>query len=42
MFASGWSAGAYILFLGRRIARIYPLYLAATAAAFFLVIAGCP
>jgi peptidoglycan/LPS O-acetylase OafA/YrhL len=37
MFAAGWSRAAYVRFLGRRIARIYPLYLAATIAGFVLV-----
>jgi peptidoglycan/LPS O-acetylase OafA/YrhL len=41
MFVSGWSAAAYRRFLGRRIARVYPLYLAGTIAACFLVLAGC-
>jgi len=40
MFASGWSKAAYRRFLGRRIARIYPLYLATVIAGFLLVIAG--
>ncbi len=37
MFAAGWSRIAYQRFLGRRIARIYPLYLVATIAGFILV-----
>ena len=40
-FASGWSRGAYLQFLGRRIARIYPLYLVATIVGFFLIVSGC-
>jgi len=40
LFAGGPSAGAYRTFLGRRLARIYPLYLAATVAGFILVVAG--
>jgi peptidoglycan/LPS O-acetylase OafA/YrhL len=39
-FASGPWAAAYRTFLGRRIARIYPLYLAATVAGFILVLLG--
>ena len=40
LFDRGWSTAGYLRFLGRRIARIYPLYLAATAAGFILVAAG--
>jgi peptidoglycan/LPS O-acetylase OafA/YrhL len=40
MFAPGWSKVAHLRFLGRRIARIYPLYLASTVVAFVLVGAG--
>jgi peptidoglycan/LPS O-acetylase OafA/YrhL len=40
MFASGWSLATYIKFLGRRIARIYPLYVAGTLVGFCLVVAG--
>lgn len=40
MFASGWSRASYLKFLGRRMARIYPLYLVATLAAFLFVVAG--
>jgi peptidoglycan/LPS O-acetylase OafA/YrhL len=39
-FEPGWSPAAYLRFLGRRIARIYPLYIAATLAGFVLVIVG--
>ncbi len=37
MFESGWSFAVYRKFLGRRVARIYPLYVAATAAAYILI-----
>jgi peptidoglycan/LPS O-acetylase OafA/YrhL len=40
MFASGWSMAAHRKFLGRRIARIYPLYFAATIAGFLLAMLG--
>jgi len=30
MFAAGWGLAAYLKFLGRRIARVYPLYLVCT------------
>jgi peptidoglycan/LPS O-acetylase OafA/YrhL len=40
MFASGWSLGAHLRFLGRRIARVYPLYLTATIIGFCFVSAG--
>jgi peptidoglycan/LPS O-acetylase OafA/YrhL len=40
LFAAGPSLGAYATFLGRRLARIYPLYLAATVAGFILVVVG--
>lgn len=39
MFAAGFSGPAYRTFLGRRLARVYPLYLAATLVAFGLVAA---
>jgi peptidoglycan/LPS O-acetylase OafA/YrhL len=39
-FAAGWSWSAYLRFLGRRIARIYPLYLVATITGFVFVTAG--
>ncbi len=37
LFAAGWTKAAYATFLGRRIARIYPLYLVATLVGFGLV-----
>jgi peptidoglycan/LPS O-acetylase OafA/YrhL len=40
LFASGFSRAAYLKFLGRRIARIYPLYLVAALAGFIGVSAG--
>jgi peptidoglycan/LPS O-acetylase OafA/YrhL len=40
MFSSGWSQDAYLKFLGRRIARVYPLYLLCTACALPLVLLG--
>ncbi len=40
MFDSGWSADAYLKFLGRRIARVYPLYLACTLIPFGLMSTG--
>lgn len=40
MFEASWSARTYWQFLGRRIARVYPLYLALTLVAAVLVIAG--
>lgn len=40
MFAKSWTRTAYREFLGRRIARVYPLYCAATLAAFLLILAG--
>jgi peptidoglycan/LPS O-acetylase OafA/YrhL len=40
MFARGWSMAAYVRFLGRRAARIYPLYFVATLAAFVFILAG--
>ncbi len=39
-FETGWSARAYVRFLGRRIARIYPLYFAATVCGCVLVSLG--
>lgn len=39
-FASGFSATAYVRFLGRRIARVYPLYLAATLVGFLFIVLG--
>lgn len=39
-FSSGWTASTYFHFLGRRVARIYPLCLAMTIVAFFLAAAG--
>jgi peptidoglycan/LPS O-acetylase OafA/YrhL len=39
-FAAGWSPSMYLRFLGRRIARIYPLYLGATIVGFFFVVLG--
>ena len=41
MFEAGLSAPAYVEFLGRRIARVYPLYLVATVCGLFLVVMGC-
>ena len=40
MFASGWSLAAYLKFLGRRIARVYPLYFVCTLAALLLLLTG--
>lgn len=40
MFDPGWSMGAYFKFLGRRIARVYPLYLACCVVSFALMVAG--
>jgi peptidoglycan/LPS O-acetylase OafA/YrhL len=40
MFEGGWSAKAYLKFLGRRIARVYPLYFVATICGFVLVALG--
>ena len=40
VFADGWSMSLYFQFLGRRIARIYPLYLVGTCVACFLLLAG--
>ncbi len=40
MFRSGISLASYFTFLGRRIARVYPLYFVATLCGFFLVIIG--
>ncbi len=40
MFGKGFLVGAYLKFLGRRIARIYPLYLMMTILAFLLVSLG--
>ena len=40
MFHTGFSLAAYRKFLGRRLARVYPLYLAGTVLALFLVLLG--
>jgi peptidoglycan/LPS O-acetylase OafA/YrhL len=40
MFAPGWSVAAHVTFLGRRIARIYPLYVVCTLCALLLMVAG--
>ncbi len=40
MFESGWSAARYFRFLGRRIARIYPLYFVTTICALILAMEG--
>ncbi len=40
MFAGGWSEQAYTKFLGRRIARVYPLYIVATTCACGLIATG--
>jgi peptidoglycan/LPS O-acetylase OafA/YrhL len=40
MFGRFWSTPAYLKFLGRRIARIYPLYFAMTLCACFLAAVG--
>ncbi|HEY3598707.1 MAG TPA: acyltransferase, partial [Paraburkholderia sp.] len=40
MFAGNWSSAAYFSFIGRRIARIYPLYLVVTVTAFLLTLCG--
>jgi len=40
MFYTGFSLSTYWKFLGRRLARVYPLYLAATVVALFLVLLG--
>jgi len=40
MFAQTWSMSGYFRFLGRRIARVYPLYLVGTIVGFILVITG--
>jgi peptidoglycan/LPS O-acetylase OafA/YrhL len=40
MFAESWSLATYWKFLGRRIARVYPLYLVGTIAGFILVTHG--
>ncbi len=42
MFAGNWSSATYFRFIGRRIARVYPLYLVVTVAAFALVVIGWP
>jgi peptidoglycan/LPS O-acetylase OafA/YrhL len=39
-FSSAWTASTYFHFLGRRVARIYPLCLALTIVAFLLATAG--
>lgn len=40
MFERGWTAAMHLKFLGRRIARIYPLYLVCTVLALLLMLAG--
>jgi peptidoglycan/LPS O-acetylase OafA/YrhL len=40
MFHPGWSRTSLLTFLSRRIARVYPLYLAATSCAFLLITMG--
>jgi len=40
MFEGSWTRTKYFRFIGRRIARVYPLYLVATLAAFVLILAG--
>lgn len=40
MFSEKWSISSYLTFLGRRIARIYPLFLVCTATAFLLIVCG--
>jgi peptidoglycan/LPS O-acetylase OafA/YrhL len=40
MFSVSWSIDAHLKFLGRRIARVYPLYFVATVAGFLLVLRG--
>lgn len=40
MFAAGWTLPSYLKFLGRRVARVYPLYLAGTLCGFVLVLLG--
>jgi peptidoglycan/LPS O-acetylase OafA/YrhL len=40
LFAAGWSRAGYQTFLGRRIARIYPLYFVAIITGFVFVTAG--
>jgi peptidoglycan/LPS O-acetylase OafA/YrhL len=40
MFAGQWSMSAYLKFLGRRIARVYPLYLVCTLCGFWLIEVG--
>lgn len=40
MFSTGFSLSAYRKFLGRRLARVYPLYLAGTVLALFLILLG--
>jgi peptidoglycan/LPS O-acetylase OafA/YrhL len=40
MFKNGWSRGSLLVFLSRRIARVYPLYFVATCCAFLLILAG--
>ncbi len=42
MFETKWSLKSYCTFLGRRVARIYPLYLAATIVGLFQVIKHQP
>lgn len=40
MFASGWTWASHLTFLGRRIARIYPLYVVCTLCALLLLVVG--
>jgi peptidoglycan/LPS O-acetylase OafA/YrhL len=40
LFAAGWSLSSYVKFLGRRVARVYPLYLVGTLCGFILVVLG--
>jgi peptidoglycan/LPS O-acetylase OafA/YrhL len=40
MFEARWSALGYLTFLGRRIARVYPLYLVTTVCALALAVSG--
>jgi peptidoglycan/LPS O-acetylase OafA/YrhL len=40
LFARGFSASSYFKFIGRRIARIYPIYIITTIVAFCFIISG--
>jgi peptidoglycan/LPS O-acetylase OafA/YrhL len=40
MFEPGWTSSAFTKFMGRRFARIYPLYFVTTVCAFLLISAG--